>query len=160
MRLDNEIIQRIDALVGRAGRQRFIRDAVLWRLNRELPPIVLDLQEQMKQLQERVAHLESLHSPTELLSNLNEVTLRKVCRDDTDRKLLQYFVQHEGATTPELAEAILGSKDKRRTILDRIAGINRRAEEFLGSPILSLEKGVVRGKRGAWWLINTHLIRS
>jgi hypothetical protein len=41
---------------------------------------------------------------------LNDLTKTKVCRDDLDRNLLAYFLQHEGAT--------------------------------------------IKGKRGAWWLVN------
>ncbi len=145
--------------MGRGGRQKFIRDAILWRLDKELPPIVLDVKMELERLKARVAQLESLHTPESLLQSLNETVLRKVCRDDLDRRLLQFFIQHEGATTPELAEALLGSASKRRTILDRIDGINKRSENLLGAPILALEKGVIRGKRGAWWLVNVELLR-
>ncbi|MCF2135943.1 MAG: hypothetical protein K9W43_01765 [Candidatus Thorarchaeota archaeon] len=158
--LETNVIERIDALVGRGGRQRFIRDAILWRLDRELPPIVMDLAAELERLKARVEQLENLHSPETLLQFLNDVALHKVCRDDLDRRLLRYFVQHEGATTPELAEALLGSVSKRRTVLDRIDGLNKRAEEFLGVPILTLEKGLTRGKRGAWWLINQEMLRN
>ena len=43
VRLERDILERIDILAGENGRQRFIKDAILWRLDEELPPLVLVL---------------------------------------------------------------------------------------------------------------------
>jgi len=157
--LDQEIVDRIDEVAGSRGRQRFIREAILWRLDQEMPPFVTEIMRDIEELRKRVERLESLHEKEVLLGALNDVTLRRVCRDDLDRRLIAYFVRHRGATTPELAEVLLKDKSKRRTIHSRIEGLNSRAKELLGVPILAHEKGVVDGKRGAWWLINTEYIK-
>ena len=159
IRLDQKTLDRIDQLAGVNGRQKFIRAAILWRLDEELPPLLMELAEEINQLGTRVSHLETVQSTSVYLGELNDLTKTKVCRDDLDRNLLAYFLQHEGATTPELALALTGSQGKRRTILDRLDKINDRAKSILGVEIVVHRKGIVEGKRGAWWLVNAeHLV--
>ncbi len=152
VRLDQDILERIDQLVGSHGRQRFIRDAVLWRLDQDYPPIIKELSERVDQLHARVESLEraQLTSPTR--DRLNETLVSNICRDELDRKILMYFIQHTGATTIEIAQDLLGSESKRTTILNRINGMNERALKQFGSPLFILEKGMVHEKRGAWWI--------
>ncbi len=154
VRIERELLERIDRLVGTRGRQKFIREAILWRLDQELPPPVLELVEEVEELRARVEHLESLQSPRLYLESLDKSLVSQICRDDLERRLLAYFLRHGGATTTELSAALLGSRDKRRTVLNRITGINARAVEVIGVPLLVLDRALVRGKRGAWWLVN------
>ncbi len=158
MAIDQKTLDRIDRVAGPQGRQRFIREAILAHLEREIPPRLLELEERMSELERRITYLETLHGSKAYLSGLSEVVTRDICRDDLERNILAYFIRHEGATTPELARALLGDSGKRRTILSRLEGINRRAEELLGVPLFVLKKGIVRGKRGAWWLTNIDAI--
>lgn len=158
IRLSPELLKRVDRAAGEHGRQRFIRDAILSKLDEELPPIVNRLVDQVEELQARVEYLEAQQSTSIYRNQLSSVTKQEICRDELDRKILTYFVQHEGATTPELAEELLGSESKRRTILDRIHRLNESAEDVVGSQVLEYEKGLRNGKQGAWWLIcNTKL---
>ncbi|MHA3962042.1 MAG: hypothetical protein AM325_000765 [Candidatus Thorarchaeota archaeon SMTZ1-45] len=151
-RIDKELLERIDQIAGERGRQKYIHDAILWRLDEELPPIVYDLIKDVDELKNRVKHLESIGSTSFQLGELNDIARNELCNDELDRKLLAYFIRNEGATTPELAKYLLGSADKRRTILDRIDRLNGRAQSLFGTPILDYKKGFVKHKRGAWWI--------
>lgn len=154
------MLKRIDKAAGERGRQRFIEEAILWRLDQEIPPVVMELMDEVSQLKTRVAHLEGTQSAGAISGNLNKVADSQICRDELDRRILAYFLQHEGASTPELAKNVLGSLTKRRTILDRIAKLNERATQLVGVEILRYEKGILKGKRGAWWLENRSKIVS
>jgi hypothetical protein len=160
VRLDNELLERIDSIAGQNGRQRYIKEAILWRLDQELPPMVLEMADTVEQLKARVDHLEQMQSTSMYLGKLNDVVDTKVCRDELDRKLLAYFLQHEGATTTDLAKALLGSTSKRRTILDRIDKLNERARKIIGAPVLQHHKGIRKDIRGAWWIINVDRVLS
>ncbi len=160
LRLDETLLERIDMIAGERGRQRFISDAIKWRLDEELPPMFFELSDEIAQLKERVAHLETARQTNVFFGNLNDVTKKQICRDDLDQKLLALFIETDGWTTPELADNLLGDAEKRRTILDRIGGINRRATELVGEPVLEFQKGFVHNKRGAWWLTDPALILS
>ncbi|MFW9974402.1 MAG: hypothetical protein ACFFDQ_03915 [Candidatus Thorarchaeota archaeon] len=151
-RIDKELLDRIDQLSGERGRQRFIYDAIVWRLDEELPPIVYDLVRDVDELKNRVKHLENSRSTSFQLSELNDKARNELCTDELDRKVLAYFIRNEGATTPELAEDLLGDSEKRRTILDRIDRLNNRAQSLFGTPVLEYKKGFVKNKRGAWWI--------
>ncbi|MGY5870653.1 MAG: hypothetical protein RTV72_00250 [Candidatus Thorarchaeota archaeon] len=154
IRLDEDILANIDKIAGDRGRQRFIIDAIQWRLNEEIPPIVLELSEELELLKKRVRQLEQTKTATVFYGSLNEVTKNEICSDDLDRKLLIFFIENEGGTTPELATDILGDSKKRRTVLDRIDRINKRALKLIGTPLLEYKKGFVKDKRGAWWLVD------
>lgn len=158
VRLGQDILERIDLLVGSNGRQKFIRDAITWRLDEEVPPVMLEMVDDIDGLKIRVDHLERIQSTSYYLGRLSDEVKGKVCRDDLDRKLLAYLLQHEGATTPELARSLLRANGKRRTILGRIDKLNQRARNILGVRILEHERGIVKGKRGAWWLVNAEKI--
>ena len=154
LRLDRDILKRIDKVAGKKGRKKFIKDAVLWKLDQEIPPIVHELAQEVEQLKARVEHLEEIRSTSVFYAGLNDVTTSQVCRDDLDRNILAYLLQYQGASTPELADSLLNDREKRKTIHVRIVKLNERAKDILGKPILSFEKGEVKGKRGAWWLID------
>ncbi|MGM0686855.1 MAG: hypothetical protein ACQET3_07810 [Promethearchaeati archaeon] len=154
IRLSPDLLQRIDRAAGERGRQRFIRDAILSKLDEDFPPIVNRLVDEVDELRTRVEYLEEQQSTSVYRDQLNSIADETICRDELDRKILTHFVQYEGATTPELAQELLGSESKRRTILDRIHRLNEAAKKETGSQVLEYEKGLRSGKQGAWWLIN------
>jgi len=158
VRIEKDHLDRIDQIAGERGRQRFIHDAILGRLDEELPPVMFDLIRDVDDLKARVTFLESSKSASIHLSELNDVARNELCLDEVDRKLLAYFIKNEGATTPELAENILGGRDKRRTVLDRIDKLNDRAKKLFDTAILEYKKGLVNNKRGAWWITNIDLV--
>ncbi len=158
LRIEKDLLDRIDQIAGEGGRQRFIHDAILGRLDEELPPVVFDLIRDIDDLKARVAFLETSKSVSIQMSELNEVARNELCLDDIDRKLVSYFIRNQGETTPELAESILGGRQKRRTILDRIDRLNARAKKLYGKQLLKYEKGLVNDKRGAWWITNVDLV--
>jgi hypothetical protein len=154
VRLRKETLERVDLLVGSNGRQKFIADAIAWRLDQHVPPVVLEMIDDIDALKDRVTHLEKVESTSYYIGRLTDEMKNDVCRDDLDKKLIAYLLQHEGATTPELARSLLRSNGKRRTVLGRIDKLNQRARTVLGVRILEHERGIVKGKRGAWFLVN------
>lgn len=158
VRLEKSLLDRIDIVAGTRNRQRYIHESVEWRLDQELPPMFLELSEEVAELKSRVEHLERSQATSVFLGELNPTAKEQICADDLDRKLLVFFIRNEGGTTPELAENLLGNMQKRRTILDRIDKLNNRAIAIIGSPVLEYKKGFVKNKRGAWWLVDPSTI--
>ena len=158
LRIDTNLLDRIDKIAGERGRQRFIHDAILGRLDEELPPVMFDLIRDVDDLKARVTFLESSQSTSMHLSELNEVARNELCLDEIDRKLIAYFIRHEGATSPKLAEDALGGQINRRTVRDRLVELNKRAKKLFGKPILVFQKGLVKDKRSAWWITNVDLV--
>ncbi len=152
LRLEEETLERIDRLVGERGRQDFIRNAVLSQLDQDLPPLLLDAIKELDELKKRVTRLEDVQSASVFFEQIPDVVRDQICLDDMDRELVAFFARMEGATTPEIAGALVGDDTKRRAILDRIDRINSRSAKVLGRPILRYRKGIWKGKRSAWWL--------
>ncbi|MHA2025700.1 MAG: hypothetical protein ACW98U_07335 [Candidatus Thorarchaeota archaeon] len=158
LRIEKDLLDRIDQIAGEGGRQRFIHDAIQGRLDEDLPPVVFDLIRDIDDLKARVAFLETAKSVGVQMSELNDVARNELCLDDIDRKLVSFFVRNNGGTTPELAESLLGNRSKRRTILDRIDRLNARAKKLYGKELLDYQKGLVNNKRGAWWITDVALV--
>lgn len=158
LRIEKDLLDRIDQVAGERGRQRFIHNAILGRLDEELPPVVFDLIRDIDDLKARVTFLETSKSVGMQMRELNDVARIELCLDDIDRKLISFFVKNQGGTTPELAESILGARNKRRTVLDRIAKLNVRAKKLYGTELLEHQKGLFNDKRGAWWITNIDLV--
>ena len=72
-RLDKSLLDRIDQIAGERGRQRYIRDAIVWRLDEELPPVMYDMVQEVQELRKRVEHLESSRATSVHLGELNDV---------------------------------------------------------------------------------------
>lgn len=141
-------------------RLKFIRDAILWRLDQDIPPVVLDLARELEQLRRRVENLERAQSPSLQKALLGSTSSSRLCRDELDRKILIQLLQQQASTTTELAESLLGSASKRTTILNRIKWINAQARAIHGRDLLVQERGVVDGKRGAWRISEPDLLTS
>jgi hypothetical protein len=71
------------------------------------------------------------------------------CIDETDHKIMDYLMQHKGATTPELAEHL---KTNRWLILNRLRKMQKSSKKQLGKPIINHYAGERSGKKKAWWL--------
>lgn len=71
------------------------------------------------------------------------------CVDNIDRKIMDFLLQHKGATTTELAETL---ETNRWLILNRLRKIAKRSLKQLGKPIVEYDAGMRSGKRKAWWI--------
>jgi hypothetical protein len=158
LRLDKDLLERIDLVAGDRGRNRYILEAIEARLEGRLPPELLEVMRDLESLRDRVEHLEIAQSTSIYRSGLSDEVKNEICLDEVDRGILAHLLKHEGASTPELAEVILGDVSKRRTAHDRVSKINARAIEKFGKPILEHKRGIVKGKRSAWWLIEPDIV--
>jgi predicted transcriptional regulator len=158
IRIDQDLLDRIDLIAGERGRQKYIHDAIVWKLDEELPPVIYDLIQDVDDLKSRVDHLEKSGSTSFQLGELNEVARNDLCSDELDRRILAIFIRNEGATTPEIAKDLLGNPNKRKTIRDRIFRLNNRAQSLFGVPILEYKKGFFNNKRGAWWITGLEFV--
>lgn len=109
-----------------------------------------DVVRRLEELEKRIADLESTLSSKGVNGRSAEThPLYQFCRDENERKIVEYLIKEGGATTREL-EKVVGLK--RRQILNRLRELASRAEEQLGRPALVYVRARVKGKRQAWWL--------
>jgi hypothetical protein len=66
-----------------------------------------------------------------------------------DRGIIDYLINHRGATTSEIAEAL---KANRWLILNRLKRIQKLSKRQIGKPALSYTGAEKYGKRKAWWI--------
>ncbi|RLI53362.1 MAG: hypothetical protein DRO87_11735 [Candidatus Thorarchaeota archaeon] len=158
LRLDRELLERIDIVAGEGGRNKYIEEAIVARLEGRLPPELLKVMREVEDLRERVALLESAKVVDTEVTTLPDKLKNEVCLDKLDRNIIAFILKNDGATTPELAEFVLGDVSKRRTVHARVTKINKRAIKKFGRPVLEYRKGFVKDKRGAWWISNPELV--
>ncbi|MCJ7721862.1 hypothetical protein MUO98_05600, partial [Candidatus Bathyarchaeota archaeon] len=68
---------------------------------------------------------------------------------ETDNKLVDYIIDHRGATTTELAEFL---ETNRWLVLNRLRKIEKSSRNQLGKSIIEYYAGERTGKRKAWWI--------
>jgi hypothetical protein len=151
VRMPEELMKELRIRVPIGEINAFIREAVLEKLFRTpKPDKILELETRMKKVEDDLSSLKKLLSDLELLTyKPGEVDVRQFCQDSLDRKIMNYLLQHRGATTPELAEFTGYDRQK---VLGRLMRIRKLSKAELGKPIVEFDPGEREGKKRAWWL--------
>ncbi len=146
VKLPREVFEILEVEVGRGKRSEFIRQAIMEKLSS--PSKGESIIRKLEELEERISRLEKI-LPLKEHNDVNVHPLYSICKDENERKIIEYILKEGGATTREL-EKVVGLK--RRQILNRMRGLAFRAEKELGKPMLVYVRPSVKGKRQAWWI--------
>jgi hypothetical protein len=138
--LYNEMILRIP----KNERSAFIREAIIERLQK-VPRAdkILELEQRLEKIEKYLINIVPLKHKGE------KVNAHTFCRDELDKKIIEYLINYKGATTPELAEY---TKTNRWLILNRLRRIQKASEKQHGKPIIEYFPGKRSGKKKAWWV--------
>jgi hypothetical protein len=139
-------------------RSNFIRDAINEKLQKTpRPDKIAQIEQRINKLETELIQVKKFLTELEVLTfEKNKVNPHAFCIDETDHKIVDYLLNYEGATTPELAEQL---KTNRWQILNRLRRIQNRSKKQLGKPVIEYYAGERSGKKKAWW-INHELIEE
>ncbi len=157
VKIPRDVFGFLEKKVSRGKRSEFIRQAIIEKLEDKHLQVENNatsgfLLSKLEELEKRIAQLENaLFSKNSGGRNMEPHPLYQLCRDENERKIVEYIINEGGATTREL-EKVVGLK--RRQILNKMRELASRAEKHLGKPMLVYVRARVRGKRQAWWLNN------
>jgi len=145
------VYQELTLRIPEGERSTFIREAILEKLEKTPKPNkLLEIEQKLTSLQKDVIKIKDCLAKLEILTYENEKINPKIfCIDDLDIKIVNYLLDHRGATTTELATAL---NTNRWLVLNRLRKIGRTSKNQLGNPIVSYYSGEKNGKRKAWWL--------
>ena len=111
---------------------------------------ILELVTRVDTLETQLSEIKKYLAKLEVLTfDRGKINPHAFCIDEIDHKIIDYLLQHKGATTPELAEQL---KTNRWLVLNRLRKIQKSSREQLGKPIVQHYPGEKNGKRKAWWL--------
>ena len=132
-------------------RSIFIREAILEKLEKTpRPDHILLLEQKVNQLENEINKIKDGLAKLELLTYEDgKVNPHTFCIDETDNKLIDYLIDHRGATTTELADFL---ETNRWLVLNRLRKIEKSSKKQLGKPIIDYYPGERAGKRKAWWI--------
>ena len=132
-------------------RSTFIREAILEKLEKTpRPDRILGLEQKVKQLENEVNKIKDGLTKLEILTHEGgKVNPHIFCIDETDNKIVNYLLDHRGATTTELAETL---QTNRWLALNRLRKIAKASKKQLGKAIIEYYPGERTGKRKAWWI--------
>jgi len=154
LKVPREILHFLDEKVGQGRRSEFIRQAIIEKLKMSngdaRDPIIKEI-DSLKRKVEELERILRVHKLGE--GGRKQHPLYRICRDENDRKIVEYLLREGGATTKEL-EKVVGLK--RRQILNRMKYLSEKAEKELGRGTLRYVRSRVKGKRQAWWLKDGH----
>ena len=132
-------------------RSAFIREAIMEKLEKTpRPDKILDLEQKLGQLENDVNKIKDHLATLEILTHESgKVNPHTFCIDETDNKIVNYLLDHRGATTTELAEFL---ETNRWLILNHLRKIEKSSKKQLGTAIINYYPGERAGKRKAWWI--------
>ena len=157
-KISEEVYKEFVLRVPEGERSSFIRDAIFEKLQKTpQPDKILELEEKFNKLEASVSEVKKHLADLEILTYEREkINPHAFCIDSLDHKIVDYLLQHKGATTTELAEML---QTNRWLILNRLRKIVRRSRKQLGKPIVEYHSQMLSGKRKAWW-IATELVEA
>jgi hypothetical protein len=132
-------------------RSAFIREAILEKLeNTPRPDKIFRLEKKVDQMQKEINKIKDGLAKLELLTyEGDKVNPLAFCIDETDNKIVDYLLDHRGATTTEIAEHL---ETNRWLVLNHLRKIATASKKQLGQPIVNYYSGERQGKRKAWWI--------
>jgi len=156
VKIPDEVYKEMILRVPEGERSRFIRDAILEKLQKTpKPDKILELEGRLGKMEKEFAQIRKYLADLELLTyERGKTDPHMFCMDEIDHKVINYLIHYKGATTPELAEYL---KTNRWLILNRLRKIQKKSRTQLGKSIIDYYSGEKSGKKRAWW-INEELI--
>jgi hypothetical protein len=150
-KVPKEVYSEFALRVPEGQRSTFIRDAIMEKLQTTpKPDRILELKERVDTVETSLNEIKKYLAQLEMLTyDRGKVNPYTFCLDETDHQIIDYLMQHKGATTPELAEQL---KTNRWLILNRLRRIQKSSKKQLGKPIVQHYSGEKNGKKKAWWL--------
>jgi len=155
-KIPTEVYKELALRIPEGERSNFIREAILEKLEKTpRPDRVLGLECKVNQLENEVKKIKDALAKLEILTyEKGKVNPHTFCIDELDNKIVDYILDHRGATTTELAEAL---ETNRWLVLNRLRKIEKASKKQLGKAVISYYPGERFGKRKAWW-INEDLV--
>ena len=150
-KISDEVYKELALRIPEGERSIFIREAIRERLEKTpRPDRILGLEKKVNELENEVNKIKDGLAKLELLTyEGGKVNPHTFCIDEIDNKLVDYLVDHRGATTTELAEFL---ETNRWLILNRLRKIEKSSKKQLGKSIIDYYPGERAGKRKAWWI--------
>ena len=158
VKLPEEVYYELALRVPEGDRSNFIREAILYKLQKTpKADKLLELEARMGKLERAFGEIRKYLADLELLTfQHGKINPHTFCIDEIDHKIVDYLVHYKGATTPELADY---TKKNRWLILNRLRKIQRNSKKQFGKPVIEYYAGEKSGKKKAWW-INEEIIQE
>jgi hypothetical protein len=150
-KIPDDVYKELAFRIPEGERSVFIREAILEKLKKTpRSDKILKLEQKVVQLENEVKTIKNYLAKLEIFTyEKGKVNPHTFCIDDVDDKIVDYLLDHRGATTTELGE-ILGTN--RWLVLNRLRKIAKSSKKQLGKSIVFYYSGERSGKRKAWWI--------
>ena len=150
-KIPQNLYQELALRIPEGERSKFIREAILEKLEKTpRPNKILDLEQKLDKLTKDVNKIKDNLAKLEILTHeTGKVNPHIFCIDTLDNKLVNYLIDHRGATTTQLAEFL---QTNRWLVLNRLRKIEKASKKQLGQAIIEYYSGERAGKRKAWWI--------
>ena len=150
-KIPDDVYKELALRIPEGERSTFIREAILEKLEKTpRPNRIFGLEQKVNQLENEVNKIKDYLAKLEILTyEGGKINPHAFCIDEIDNKIVDYLLDHRGATTTELAEFL---ETNRWLVLNRLRKIERSSKKQLGKAIIEYYPGERTGKRKAWWI--------
>ncbi|UCE57963.1 MAG: hypothetical protein JSW19_01880 [Candidatus Bathyarchaeota archaeon] len=150
-KIPDEVYKELALRIPEGERSDFIRKAILEKLEKTpRPDKIFELEHKIGKLETELFTIKKYLAELEVLTyEKGRVNPHAFCIDEIDHKIVEYLLDHRGATTTELAD-FLGTN--RWLILNHLRRIERSSKKQLGKSVIEYYSGEKAGRRKAWWI--------
>ena len=150
-KIPDEVYKELALRIPEGERSDFIRKAILEKLEKTpRPDKIFELEQKIGKLETELFTIKKYLAELEVLTyEKGRVNPHTFCIDEIDHKIVDYLLDHRGATTTELADFL---RTNRWLILNHLRRIERSSKKQLGKSAVEYYSGEKAGKRKAWWI--------
>jgi len=150
-KIPDEVYKELALRIPEGERSDFIRKAILEKLEKTpRPDKIFELEQKIGKLETELFTIKKYLAELEVLTyEKGRVNPHAFCIDEIDHKIVDYLLDHRGATTTELADFL---ETNRWLILNHLRRIERSSKKQLGKSVIEYYSGEKAGKRKAWWI--------
>jgi hypothetical protein len=150
-KIPDEVYKELALRIPEGERSSFIREAIIEKLEKTpRPDKVFELEKKTNKLETELSEIRKILAELEVLTyERGKANPHTFCIDEIDHKIINYLLDHRGATTTELADFL---KTNRWLVLNRLRKIERSSKKQLGKSMIEYYPGEKAGKRKAWWV--------
>ncbi len=150
-KIPDEVYKELALRIPEGERSNFIREAIIEKLDKTpRPDKIFELEKKIRKMETELSNIKKYLAELEVLTHeKGKVNPHAFCIDETDHEIIDFLLDHRGATTTELADFL---KTNRWLVLNRLRKIERSSKKQLGKSIVEYYPGEKMGKRKAWWI--------
>ena len=150
VKIPRNIFEDLELRIPKGVRSDFVREAITEKMRKiPLSDRLEKMEKRLDKIEDEIGEIKKLLNELGILAyEKGKVNPYNCCQDEIDKKIVEFLIQHGGATTPEISKHV---GENRWLILNRLKKIRYRSEKKTGRAAVYFLATERMGRKRAWW---------